>query len=88
MAAKKRNAHSTDASNGKSSSSKAANRPKLSGKAKSKDDEHSKRNANSVLYKICLFALGRHHFLLLDLFVLLSIIIIIACRELKNKNFI
>ncbi|XP_060597502.1 probable C-mannosyltransferase DPY19L1 [Ruditapes philippinarum] len=58
MAAKKRNAQSTDASNGKSSSSKATNRPKLSGKAKSKDDEHSKRNANSVLYKICLFALA------------------------------
>lgn len=59
MAAKNRKPQSTDASNGKSNASKGSGRPKFAAKAKSKDDEHSKKNANSVLYKICLFALGK-----------------------------
>ncbi|XP_053374702.1 probable C-mannosyltransferase DPY19L1 [Mercenaria mercenaria] len=58
MAAKRRQMQSSDASNGKSSANKGNSRPKFIPKNKSKDDEYSKKNANTVLYKIFLVAMA------------------------------
>lgn len=59
MAAKKRQAQSSDVTNGKSNANKGSSRPKSAVKNKSKDEDHSKKNAKSVLYKLFLVAIGK-----------------------------
>lgn len=59
MATKKRQVHNKDELNGKSSSSKASTKNKHVAKIRTKEEDSSKGNVNSVLYKICLFSLGK-----------------------------
>ncbi|KAL4222659.1 hypothetical protein ACF0H5_018701 [Mactra antiquata] len=58
MAPRKRQVQNADDSNGKSSTTKGNSKSKVGYKSKTKDDEHSKKNATSLSYKIFIIAVA------------------------------
>ena len=72
MAARKRQVHTSEQTNGKNAAVKANFKGKHNAKGKTKDEDTSKQRSHGVLYKICLIAAGKQSVAVL--FVLLSIL--------------